>query len=212
MEELVDRGLIPMILKLDLPLRLICDGTKAYPMKYRSKRGANSYIVALELGDRDIRKFKRTEIELKGRIDIEYLKYRGEVDLKPVPNEPGYYIMENVRLYKYNQRFYKRVPYRRLINIIDPINLEATLINFSASGALIHSREKIEGDKFKFSILLNKKDILLESRIIEQTYNESLEIFEIRCHFENVDEKTRKLLILTVREIILQAKRRLQQI
>ena len=150
-------------------------------------------------------------IELKGRIDIEYLKYRGEVELKPLQDEPGYYIMQNVRLYKYNQRFYKRVPYRRLINIIEPNNLEATLINFSASGALIHSRETVEEDSFKFSIVLNKKTTILEARIVEQTYNEELEIFIIRCHFEDIDEKTRKLLVLTVREIILQAKRRLQE-
>ena len=118
--------------------------------------------------------------------------------------------MKNIRLYKYNQRFYKRVPYRRLINIMEPISVEATLINFSASGALIHSKKAIEGSGFKFSIILNKRPIILEARIVEQTYNEALDLFTIRCHFENVDEKTRKLLVLTVREIILQAKRRLQ--
>lgn len=210
MEELIDSALVPKILKLNLPFRLICDGTKAFPMIIRNKRGVDGYVVAIELGDRDIRQFHKTEIELKGRIDIEYLKYRGEVDLKPLLDEPGYYIMKNIRLYKYNQRFYKRVPYRRLINIMEPISVEATLINFSASGALIHSKEAIEGSGFKFSIILNKKPIILEARIVEQTYNEALGLFAIRCHFENVDEKTRKLLVLTVREIILQAKRRLQ--
>ncbi len=211
MKKLIDNTLVPKILKLNLPFRLICDGNKAFPMLIRNKRGIDSYIVAIELGDRDIRHFKKTEIELKGRIDIEYLKYRGEVELKPLPGEPGYYIMQNIRLYKYNQRFYKRVPYRRLINITQPISLEATLINFSASGALIYSRELLQGNEFKFSIVLNKKIIFIEARIVEQTYSESLEVFVIRCHFENMDEKTRKLLLLTVREIILQAKRRLQE-
>lgn len=212
MKQLVDQTLVPKILKLNLPFRLICDGNKAFPMLIKSKRGTDGYVVAIGLGERDIRQFHTIEIELKGRIDVEYLKYRGEVEIKPLLDEPGHYIMKNIRLYKYNQRSYKRVPYRRLIQITQPTPMEATLINLSAAGALIYSKEIISEDEFEFSIVLNKKTIYLTSKIVEQTYNESLEMFMIRCEFIKLDEKTKKLLLLTVREIIFQAKLRLQQI
>ncbi len=211
MEELVDKALIPKILKLNLPIKLICDNKRIYPMLIRNKRGVDRYVIALELYDKDIRQFDLTEIELKGRIDVEYLKYRGEVKILPIMNEPGYYEMYIKDLYKFNQRVYKRVPYKRLIHIKSPINHEATLINFSASGALIYSDRSIDGDSFSFSIVLNKKELLLDARIVEQKYDDIKETFVIRCCFENVDEKTRKLLALTVKEIIIQAKRRLQQ-
>lgn len=210
MSELIPDSIVSQIFKLNLPMRLIADNKVFFPMLLRNRCGINTYTVMIETGNKDIRQYQKLEIELKGSIDIESLKYRGPVKLMPVKNEPGYYKMSGVKLYKVNARKYKRVPYKRAINIISPDRMDAILINISASGARLECPKKIEGEFLSMEFVLLKKDIALDARIIEQSYNEESASYVVRCSFESIDEKTRKIISQAVKEIILMAKRRLQ--
>ena len=100
--------------------------------------------------------------------------------------------MKILNFYKSNQRRYKRVPYRRSIEIVSPIICDAILINLSASGALIHSKEKIEGDSLTIEFELLKKEMELVADIIEQKYNEKLDVYEIRCNFSTIDRRAKR--------------------
>lgn len=210
MLDLIPDSIISQILQLRLPMMLIADNKAAFPMILKNRCGVDTYTIMLETGNKEIWQYRTLEIELKGSVDIESLKYRGEVKLMPVKDEPGYYKMSQIKLYKVNEREYKRVPYRRNIKLTSPIEMDAVLVNISASGARLECGQKIEGEFLKMEFTLLKKNIVIDARIIEQIYNEALENYIVRCHFEAINEKTQKIIIKAVREITLEAKRRLQ--
>lgn len=210
MLELIPDPVVAQILKLNLSMRLIADQKTVFPMLYKNKSDHNTYTVMIETGNKELWQFQEFEIELKGRVDIEYLKYRGKVKVSAIKDEPGYYKISQVRLYKDNKRVYKRVPYRRAIQIIKPIQSEGVLMNISGSGALIRSQEKIEGNSVTIEFTLLKKPMSLNGTIIEQTYNEELKSYHVRCYFDGIDHRTRKIIRQAVKEITLMAKRRLQ--
>lgn len=210
MSELIPDSIVNQILKLRLPMMLIADSKAAFPVILKNRCGTNAYTVMMETGNKEIWQYRKLEVELKGNIDIESVKYRGEVKLMSVDGEPGYYKMTQIKLYKVNNREYRRVPYRRAIEITSPTQMEGTLINISASGARLECNEKIEGEFLSMKLVLLKKNITLDARIIEQSHNKELGNYVVRCHFEPIDEKTRKIIIKAVKEITLMAKRRLQ--
>lgn len=210
MSELIPDSIVNQILQLRLSMMLIADSKAAFPIILKNKCGANTYTVMMETGNKEIWQYRKLEIELKGNIDIESVKYRGEVKLMPVDGEPGYYKMAQIKLYKVDKREYRRVPYRRAIKITSPKQMDATLINISASGARLECNEKIENDFLSMEFVLLKKKIRLDARIIEQSYDKELGNYVVRCHFESIDEKTRKIIVKAVKEITLMAKRRLQ--
>ena len=210
MSELIPDSILSQILKLRLPMMLIADNKAVFPMILKNRCGADTYTIMLETGNKEIWQYRNLEIELKGSVDVESLKYRGEVKLMPVKDEPGYYKMSQIKLYKVNKREYKRVPYRRMIKLTSPMKMDAILVNISASGARLECGHKIEGEFLRMEFTLLKKDIVIDARIIEQSYNEALECYIVRCYFESINEKTQKIIIQLVREITLRAKRRLQ--
>lgn len=210
MQELMPDHIVSQIFKLNLPMRLIADNKIAFPVILKNRCGRNTYTIMLETGDKDLWRFRTLEIELKGRIDIEFVKYRGEVRLYPINGEPGYYKMDQIKLYKVNERAYKRVPYRRAVKVTSPIETEAILMNISASGAMLKCNEKIEEDFFSIEFTLLKKDMVLSARIVEQIYIEEQKCYMIRCYFDPINEKTRKIIWQAVKEITLMAKRRLR--
>lgn len=211
MSELIPDYMVNQIFKLKLPMRLIADNKTVFPIILKSRSPVNNtYTVMIETGKKDIWQYNKLEIELKGRIDIESLKYRGEVRLIPIKNEPGYYKMSHIKLYKVNERRYKRVPYRRAIKLTSPIELEAVLVNISASGAKIECSQKLEDQFLSMEFTLLKKNIALDARIIEQQYDEQSRKYVIRCEFESMDKKTEKIISQAVKEITLMAKERLK--
>ncbi len=210
MSELIPDRIVSQIFKLKLPMRLIGDNKTVFPIILKNRCNANTYTVRVETGNKDIWQYNKLEIELKGRVDIESLKYRGEVRLIPIKHEPGYFKMSQIKLYKVNERRCKRVPYRRAIKLTSPTEMDAVLINISASGAKLECSEKIEGKFLSMAFTLLKKDIVLDARIVEQKYDESTGNYAIRCHFDGIDQKTEKIISQAVREIILMAKQRLQ--
>jgi len=210
MSELIPDNIVSQIFRLKLPMRLIADNKTVFPIILKSRSGTNTYTVMVDMGNRDIWQYHKLEIELKGRIDIESLKYRGEVTLIPIRNERGYYKMSQIKLYKVNERRCKRVPYRRAIKITSPIQMDAVLVNISASGAKFECSEKM-GDKFiSMEFTLLQKKVVLDARIIEEKYIEESRSYVIRCHFESIDQKTEKIISQAIKEITLMAKRRLQ--
>ncbi len=213
MKGKLEQELIHKIMRLDLKQNLICDNKKSYTMKVINKLKGDVYLIETSLVDEKISDFQKIEIELKGNVDVEYLRYRGQLELEEKENDEGCYYMKINELTKYNMRDYKRVPYKRAISIISPIECEALLVNVSASGALIQlgAQNEIPGDTFTFSILLNKRIINIEAHIIEQRYEEKIDANLIRCKFINLDKKTKDLLVAVVKHIILQAKKRLQE-
>ncbi|MBU3803451.1 MAG: PilZ domain-containing protein [Candidatus Cellulosilyticum pullistercoris] len=208
--ELIPDNIVSDIFELRLPSRLIADNKTAFPILLKNKCGNNTYTIMLEAGEKEIWKYRKLEVELKGSVDIESLKYRGEVKLMPIPDEPGYYKMCQIKLYKVNERKERRVPYRRAIEITDPIQVDAVLINISASGAKIECSEKIEGDSLSMKFTLLKKNITLHAKIVEQSYNKEQGKYIIRCYFVSIDKKVKKIISRAVKEITLMAKRRLQ--
>lgn len=210
MSELIPDSIVNQILELRLPMMLIADRKAAFPVILKNKCGANTYTVMMETGNREIWQYRKLEVELKGNVDIESLKYRGEVKLMPVEGEPGYYKMTQIKLYKVNEREHRRVPYRRAIKIIRPIQTDAALINITSAGAKIECYEKIESDALKIEFVLLKKVITLDAKIVEQSYNKEFESYVIRCYFGAVDRKTKRIINLAIKEITLMAKQRLQ--
>lgn len=210
MSEVIPDSIVNQILQLRLPMVLIADRKAAFPIILKNKCGANTYTVMMEIGNREIWQYRKLEVELKGNVDIESLKYRGEVKLMPVDGEPGYYKMTQIKLYKVNERAHRRVPYRRAIKIISPIQTDAALINITPAGAKIECYEKIEGDALKIEFVLLKKMITLDAKIVEQSYDKEFGVYSIRCYFESIDKKTKRIINRAIKEITLMAKQRLQ--
>ena len=209
MRELIPNRLVDLIFKLNLPMRLIANGKKAYPFIIKSRDIKGNYTIMSTLKLDELRQTKNWEIEMKGRIDVESVKYRGTVNLIPSKDEMDCYIMNDIKLYKENLRGYKRVPYRRAIQIISPIEEDAVLVNLSASGAMIYSINEITEQPLKFKFILAKKPLELEADIIEQKFDEALNVYVIRCHFSSISDKEMKHINRVVKEIIIQAKERL---
>lgn len=210
MREAIPDHLIGQIFKLSLEIRLITKDKIALPIIIKNQLGVNRYKVLLDMGKKHYVGSEKMYLELKGKVDIEYLKYGGEVQIIPITEEPGYYIMEVLSFYKLNQREYKRVPYRRTIKIIEPELREAMLVNISASGAMIHTTDEIDSNQLTMALTLLKKEMLLKADIIEQGYKESKECYYVRCKFNEIDNNSQKLIIQAVREITLRAKKRLR--
>lgn len=210
MREIVPSTLVDLIFKLNLDMKLLADNKKCYPCIIKSKSARGSYIIMSTLTYEDLRKTKEWTIELKGSIDVESVKYTGKVEITPVRDEVGYYHMSVSALYKVNMRKHKRVPYRRSIQIVSPIEVDAILINISASGAMIHSPQEIPEGNLKFTFILAKKRMELTADIVQQVYNEEDQVYVIRCHFNPITEKDKKHIHNVVSEIILMAKRRLR--
>ena len=210
MSELLPDSIVNQILKLRLPMELIADRKTAFPVVLKNKCGANTYTVMMETGNREIWQYRKLEVELKGNVDIESLKYRGEVKLMPVEGEPNYYKMTQIKLYKVNTRAHRRVPYRRAIKIISPIQTDAQLINITPAGAKIECYEKIEGDALRMEFVLLKKKITLDVKIVEQSQSEESGHYAIRCYFESIDCRTKRIINRAIKEITLMAKERLQ--
>lgn len=210
MYELVPEHLVGQVFKLGLETRLIADNKYMFPIHIKGKTGREEYKVLAESGDKGFHSYKKIVLELKGNIDIEFLKYTAEVELEPIPKEPGYYRMRVPKFYKVNERQFKRVPYRRAITIKSSIEQEGILINISASGAKFQCHDKIEEDEFVLEFVLLKRNISLSATIVEQRYDQENDVFVIRCYFNNVDSKTQQTIKLAVKEITLAAKKRLQ--
>lgn len=207
--ELIPEHVVQQIFKLNLSLRVIGDGKKVFPAIAKGYRHGKQ-VILLELGsDNEFRRFKSWSVELKGRVDIESLRYCGEVKLEPVKDEPGYYIMKDIRLYKANKRQHKRVPYRRNIQITSPVPQNATMINISASGMYLRCLNEITTQEFDLQFVLAQKQLSLTAMIVEQTYNEIFQAYDVRCEFIGISNKDKKLISLVVKEITLAAKRRL---
>lgn len=210
MRELVPKHLVSQIFKLNLEMRLIIENKMMVPIIIKNKYGVNGYKVLLDMGKKNYISPNKMMIELKGKVDIEYLKYVGEVEITPIPQEPGYYKMQVNALYKVNERDYKRVPYRRAIKITHPIECDAILINLSGSGAMIQCRNKIEDEMLTMEFVLSKKNMVLDASIVEQKYDDKTESYYIRCYFDPIDKKEQKHIIQVVKEITLMAKQRLR--
>lgn len=210
MKEIVPSTLVDLIFKLNLPMKLYADNKKGYHCIIKSKDAKGGYIIMSTLTHEDLRKANDWTIELKGSIDVESVKYTGKVGITPVKDEVSYYHMSVSTLYKENMRKHKRVPYRRSIQIISPVEVDAILINISASGAMIHSPQQIPEGSFKFTFILAKKRMELTADIVEQIYNEENQVYVIRCHFNPITDKDKKHIHNVVSEIILMAKRRLR--
>lgn len=207
----ISDSLIGHILQFNLDETLYADSKTVFPMIIRESCGRNTYKVMIETGKKDIREYSRFEIELRGRVDIEYLRYRGRVELESIWDEPGYYMMKILSLYKIEQRKHKRVPYRRAIQITAPVQMEGLLNNISASGAMIYVPNKIEGKYLGMTFTLLKNPMQLTARIIEQQYINEMESFMVRCHFEGMDLKNKKTITEAVRMITMTAKKRLNE-
>ena len=210
MADFIENSKLANIFKLNLPATLTCDDKKIFPIIIKGKADKDSFMAMIETGGADIRSFSKCELELKGSIDIEFLKYRGLVSVTPIFEQPDYYRLENIRLRRIDSRSYKRVPYRRKITITSPVQCEEVLINLSASGALIYSNKELPGNELSFEFTLLKKKLKLDAYIIEQYYDEKNQVNVIRCQFIDIDKHSKKIIQLAVREITLQAKRRLQ--
>ncbi len=212
MYELVPEHLVSQVFKLGLETRLIADNKYMIPIIIKGKIGREKYKILAETGERNgFSSFKKIVIELKGNVDIEFLKYSGEVVVTPITNEPGYYTMRISKLYKVNERQFKRVPYRRPIVVKTDFEQEGILINISGSGAKFQCKDKIGTDEFGIEFVLLKKNLALTARLIEQRYDEEKDVYIIRCQFKNIDKKSQNTIVLAVKEITLQAKKRLQQ-
>ena len=210
MKESIPDQIISQIFKLKLQTRLIADSKVAFPISIKGKLGKESYRVRIEAGTKKLASYNQLFIELKGNIDIEYLKYGGEVQITPIIEEPGYYRMKIINFYKLNERQYKRVPYRRAIKITEPIECEGILVNISASGAMIQTKERIDTQDFMIEFVLLRKEMILNAQIVEQKYNEEQGLYFIRCYFNNISHKDKRIIMQAVKEITLMAKRRLQ--
>ena len=212
MYELVPEHLVSQVFKLGLETRLIADNKYMIPIIIKGKIRREEYKILAETGERKgFSSFKKVVIELKGNVDIEFLKYSGEVTITPIQKEPGYYTMRVHKFYKVNERQFKRVPYRRPIVINTAFQQEGILINISGAGAKFQCRSKIETETFGLEFVLLKKNISLTARLIEQKYDEEKEIYIIRCSFENIDKKDQQIIVRAVKEITLLAKKRLQE-
>ena len=212
MYELVPEHLVSQVFKLGLETRLIADNKYMIPIIIKGKIRREEYKILAETSERSrFSSFKKIVIELKGKVDIEFLKYSGEVAITPIPKEPGYYTMRVLKFYKVNERQFKRVPYRRPITIKSNFQQEGVLINISGSGAKFQCRDKIETQSFEVEFVLLKKNIALTARLIEQKYDEENDVFIIRCYFESIDKKSQEIIVRAVKEITLMAKKRLQE-
>ncbi len=210
MKEKVPNHLVSQIFKLNLETRIITPNrTTAVPLIMKGPYKSDGVKVLLDMGKKNLLGTENMLIEFKGKVDIEYLKYSGEVEVKPISGEPGYYKMKVISLYKVNQREFKRVPYRRAIKIIEPIECDGVLINISGSGAMLNTVEEIDSDNLTLTFTLLKQKLVLKADIIEQTYNPDLNCYCLRCQFIDVDKKSQKIIQQAVKEIVLMAKRRL---
>ena len=210
MYELVPEHLVGQIFKLGLETRLIADNKYMFPVFIKGKIGREEYKILAETGEKGLFNYKKIIIELKGNIDVEFLKYTAEVEITPIPKEPGYYKMRVSKFYKVNERQFKRVPYKRPITIISEFKQEGILINISGSGAKFQCKDKIETEEFNMEFILLKKNIALTARVIEQKYDQEKDIFIIRSQFTNIDKKSQQIIVQAVKEITLMAKKRLQ--
>lgn len=210
MPELIPGYLVSQIIRLNLPARIIANNKAAFPIIIKNHIGNDSYKILLDSGKDKVEQYNKLFIELKGNIDIESLKYVGEVSLTSVSGEPGYYKMVIHKLYKVNERKYRRVPYHRAIKILTPVECQGILINISASGAMIQCPAQIQGNAFVMEIILAKRKLTLKCVIVEQFYNEEQKAYMVRCYFDGVASKTQKLIALVVKEITLRAKERLR--
>lgn len=212
MKEILPNHLIGQVFKLNLNMQLITRKKVALPIIIKSKYGTDSYKVLLDMGRKNnVLTYEKMFLELTGKVDIEYLKYGAEVIMSPISGEPGYYKMQILSFYKLNQRDYKRVPYRRSIKIVEPVECDATLINISGSGAMIQTKEEIDSNRLTMVFTLLKKEMVLRADIIEQKYVEKVEGYYIRCKFNPVNSLNQKIIVQAVREITLKAKRRLNK-
>lgn len=211
MQELVPEDLISQIFNLKLSNRLIADSKASFPFFIGETIGKNTYKILLNTGEHNLAAYDHFFVELKGKVDIEYLRYVGEANLEAIIGEPDYYRMKVTKLYKVNKRKYRRVPYRRVLNLVSPIECEALLENISASGAMFKCPSKLEGDTVTMGFTLFKKNVVLRGDIVDQNYDEEEDCYRVRCHFNPIDATTKKLILKAVKNITLQAKERLRR-
>lgn len=209
MAEIIPSETVDKIFKLPLEVRLICDRKMVFPIMIKGRRDNGAYRIMAETGSNKLWGYNTYEIELKGKVDIEYVRYKGTVVLRTLPGYLGNYEMSNIRLYKADLRKYRRVPYQRKIMIEAPFQQEGRLMNISASGALLYTEEKIPGDYLTFEFILMKRKIRLKAKIIDRFYDERYRQYGIRCNFYDLKFRDKRRLLLLVRGITLNAKRRI---
>lgn len=213
MEELVSAPIIRQIFKLGLSARIIADQKSIFPIIINGKMGtvsANQYQIQMKTGKDNISRYKQFMIELKGNIDIESLRYGGKVTIEHLRGESDYYKMRVINLYKLNERQFRRVPYRRAIQVVAPIKHEAILVNISASGALIECDKPINSETFKVAFTLAKRNLLLNCVTVEEFHDDKEKNYKVRCYFDPIDRNTQKIIKEVVNQITYMAKERLR--
>lgn len=211
MQELIPEDLIDQIFNLRLANRVSADGKVSFPFYLREHMGKNTYKILLDAGEHNLTMYDRFFIELKGKVDIEYVRYAGEAKIDVVIGEPDYYKMEVINLYRINKRRYRRVPYKRVLKITSPIECDALLVNISGSGAMFLIPSKLEGDTIVMGLTLFKKSIVLKANIVGQEYDEEEGKYRVRCSFQSISGHNRKLILKAVRDITLKAKERIRR-
>lgn len=210
MQQLIPENQVSQIFKLNLSIKLIADGRVAFPIWVKGKIATGTYKVLIHCGSDTLSKYNNFALDLKGNIDIEYLKYSARVTLSRIPDEPDYYRMQISKFYKINDREFRRVPYSRMVKLTFPIECEAQLVNLSGSGAMLYCMEKLEGSTLVMSFTLLKKELILQANIVEQIFLKDKKLYRIRCHFDPIDSKTQNIIATAVKEITLKAKERLR--
>lgn len=186
-----------------LPLkRKILIGKDLYTFNLLQHSNKDTYI--LELGEILPANTSRSTLILKGTISVEYLYYKGSIYLTRIPNTgKNIYEMHISNIQKVNNRRHTRVPYKRDIQIIEPLGVKGYLINISQSGALLYLDNKVQNEYVCFTLSLGKTKLKLNARIIAQTPLQNTELYETHCEFidiSNLNAKRIKNLILQIKQ------------
>lgn len=209
MQKIINTQLIEMILRLNLSKTIIADEETTYTMTFKRQISEGIYLIRVNTREKNICHYNKFEIELKGTLDVDFVKYVGKIELEPAEEGGAYYKMSHVRLFKIDHREHERVPYVRPVEVIAPIKTNGTLVNISATGAMIEFEQKLQCEEFDMEVSLAKKLIKIRCIAVDTYYDEVSKHYCVRCYFDNVSKRDKMHISRVVKEIIMMHKLKL---
>lgn len=210
MHTRIESSKVHMVFGLNLDAYLICDSKARFPIKICNKISEGCYLIVVSSNDFKLHDYKEFDIEIKGSIDVEDLKFQGNVFLAPIMSKHGCFKMHNIELFKSDSRRYKRVPYLRTASVKSFEMINVHVINISAGGVFIKSKAPIKERQIQISLPIQNKEVVLEAEVISNEFDELRKVYGLRCRFIHMKPKNEQLLNQLIMQIQIEARRRIQ--
>lgn len=208
----IESSRIDTVFDLHLDASLICDSKDLFEIKICDKIMDGAYLTIVQSEGFKAHHYKEFDIELKGSVDVEDLRYQGNVFLSPIMSRYDCYKMHHIQLFKTDIRQYKRMPYSKAVKIKSTSESNANIVNISAGGVFMRTRTPIKATEVQITVPLQNREIVIDAEIIENSLDELRQMYSIRCRFTNIKPKAEQALHQLIMQLQIEARKRLQGI